>query len=729
MENKNIQIINFEKARPVWILGREKEMNLWISLRAVASGAEKTMLRLTGSCAYDVRVNGEFVAFGPARCAHGFYRVDELDLTAYVSEKSVITVNVAGYNADSFYHLDQPSFICAELIEDGAVKAATGEEGFLSRVMTEHEQKAQRFSGQRTFCEVYQISSLISKWEKSPMINERDYALVCLSDVEEKNFIARGSSYHVYDKILAEEIVSRSDFILADYKDRVRYPAYIVPRGNDTGASKKSFALKEMETDLFVQARNIEVCNLKKTSERPSTQALRAGEAVTYHMPCNTTGKIDFFVACDEDTEILVTFDEILDEKGLINYRRMYTVNAAMWKLAGGKYHLSTFEPYTFGVITFHVVKGRAILSDVGIIYFGAENTKRSYRGEDETLNRIFRAAVESYRQNTFTIYMDCPSRERAGWLCDSFFTSRVEKTLTGKSEIERCFLENFFLPDRFENLPEGMFPMCYPADFYNGNFIPNWAMFLVLELEEYMDRTGDGEFIENAKDKIYALMDYFKKFENADGLLDKLEKWVFVEWSECNKLTQDINFPTNMLYAKTLRAVANLYNDNDFAEKADRLKKTINEKSFTETGFYCDNAVYGEDGVARLSGKCTETCQYYAFFCGIATPEEKPELWQRMLHDFGPERIVPNKWPEFTPEAKWQEIYPSNAFIGNYLRLELLYLYGEHEKLAQNIKGFFTKMADLTGTLWENDSTTASCNHGFASHVVYWMDGMGMLN
>ena len=724
-----MKTINFEKASPVWILGREKEMNLWISLRAVSGGAKKTTLRLTGSSAYDIRVNGEFVAFGPARCAHGFYRVDEIDLSDRISEKAVITVNVAGYNADSFYHLDQPSFVCAELIEDGEITAATGAEGFLCRVMTEHEQKAQRFSGQRTFCEVYRISSLITKWEKSAVINEREYALVSLSEVEEKKFIARGSSYNVYDKVFAEEIISHSDFILEDYKDRVRYPAYIVPRGKDTGASKKSFSLKEMDTDLFVQARNIEVCNLKKTSETPSAQTLRMGEAVTYRMSCNTTGKIDFSVACDDDTEILITFDEILDEKGLINYRRMYTVSAAMWKLKGGRYRLSTFEPYTASVITFHIVKGRAILSDVGMIYFGADETNRRYQGNDETLNKIFHAAVETYRQNTFTIYMDCPSRERAGWLCDSFFTSRVEKTLTGKSEVERSFLENFFLPDKFENLPEGMFPMCYPADFYNGNFIPNWAMFLVLELEEYLQRTGDIDFIIGAKDKIYALMNYFKKFENEDGLLDRLEKWVFVEWSECNKLTQDINFPTNMLYAKTLKAVAKLYNDTECAGKADRLKKTINEKSFTENGFYCDNAVYGEDGVARLSGKCTETCQYYAFFCGIATPEEKPELWQRMLNDFGPERIVPNKWPDFTPEAKWKEIYPSNAFIGNYLRLELLYLYGEHEKLIQNIKGFFTKMADLTGTLWENDSTTASCNHGFASHVVYWMDGMGMLD
>ena len=721
--------ISFEKACPVWILGREQEMNLWLSLRTVAHGAGKTVLRLTGSSAYDIWVNGKFIAFGPARCAHGFYRVDEIDLSAEASEQAVITVNVAGYNADSFYHLDQPSFICAELIEDGEITAATGADGFLCRVMTEHEQKAQRFSGQRTFCEIYQLSPVLSEWERKPVINERSYAIARLSAVEKKTFIARGCADNIYERIPATEIISHSDFILQDYKDRVRHPAYIVPRGNDTGASKKSFTLKEMETDLFVQARNIEVCNLRKVSEEPLTQTVRVGEAVTYRMSCNTTGKITFSVACDDDTEILITFDEILGENGLINYRRMYTVNAAMWKLEGGKYEISTFEPYTLGVITFHVTKGRAIISDVGMIYFGAEQTARSYRGGDEELNRIFHAAVETYRQNTFTIYMDCPSRERAGWLCDSFFTSRVEKTLTGKSEIEHNFLENFFLPDRFRDLPEGMFPMCYPADFYGGNFIPNWAMFLVLELEEYLERTGDTDFIRNAKDKIYALLNYFKKFENADRLLERLEKWVFVEWSECNKLTQDINFPTNMLYAKTLKAVARLYNDKDLAEKADCLKKTINEKAFTEKGFYCDNAVYGEDGVARLSGKCTETCQYYAFFCEIATPEEKPELWQRMLNDFGPERIVPNKWPDFTPEAKWKEIYPSNAFIGNYLRLELLYLYGEHEKLIQNIKGFFTKMADLTGTLWENDSTTASCNHGFASHVVYWMDGMGMLD
>ena len=145
--------------------------------------------------------------------------------------------------------------------------------------------------------------------------------------------------------------------------------------------------------------------------------------------------------------------------------------------------------------------------------------------------------------------------------------------------------------------------------------------------------------------------------------------------------------------------------------------------------GFYCDNAVYGEDGKAHLSGKCTEACQYYAFFCGVATPDHNPVLWERLLNDFGPERLVPAKWPDLKPEAKWQNIYPANAFIGNYLRLELLCRYQENEKLLENIRGFFLKMANLTGTLWENENTNASCNHGFASHVIYWMDKLGLIS
>ena len=66
----------------------------------------------------------------------------------------------------------------------------------------------------------------------------------------------------------------------------------------------------------------------------------------------------------------------------------------------------------------------------------------------------------------------------------------------TGELDSESLFLENFALPEKFDFLPEGMFAMCYPADFPNGNFIPNWAMWLVFEVEEYKKRGGDPALI-----------------------------------------------------------------------------------------------------------------------------------------------------------------------------------------------------------------------------------------
>ena len=83
-------------------------------------------------------------------------------------------------------------------------------------------------------------------------------------------------------------------------------------------------------------------------------------------------------------------------------------------------------------------------------------------------------------------------------------------------------------------------------------------------------------------------------------------------------------------------------------------------------------------------------------------------------LEEFGPNR---------TEEGKWPDIYPANAFIGNYLRLDMLLGLGYRETVKKNIEGYFGYMANTTGTLWENISTVASCNHGFASYVLCWLD------
>lgn len=219
------------------------------------------------------------------------------------------------------------------------------------------------------------------------------------------------------------------------------------------------------------------------------------------------------------------------------------------------------------------------------------------------------------------------------------FFTARVEYVLTGETVMERAFLENFILPKRFACLPDGMLPMCYPADHYDGNFIPNWAMWFVLELEEYFRRSGDFELVARARERVYALLDYFAAFENEYGLLENLEGWVFVEWSRANAadVVQDVNFPSNMLYMRMLSATAGLYGDEELKKKAERMRLVLRERS-KKGIFYTDNERRTQKGLFN-PGNCTEVCQYYAFFTGIATKQEDAALWDILCRDFGYQR------------------------------------------------------------------------------------------
>lgn len=202
--------------------------------------------------------------------------------------------------------------------------------------------------------------------------------------------------------------------------------------------------------------------------------------------------------------------------------------------------------------------------------YVNSDVSRAKFACDNEGINKIYKAAVETYKQNALDIFMDCPSRERAGWLCDSYFTSRIAFDLSGNHLIETNFLENFLLPEKFDHIPEGMLPMCYPSDHVNGNFIPNWAMWFVIELEEYLERSNDQEMIAALEPRVNALLDYFSRYENEYELLEGLEKWVFLEWSKANSFVQDVNYPTNMLYAKMLQVAGKLYDKPELVKKAE---------------------------------------------------------------------------------------------------------------------------------------------------------------
>lgn len=689
----------FQKAVPIWAANRQQEMNCELAFRTSIHGSDATVF-LAASSLYRLWVNGNFAGAGPARAAHGFYRVDEISLKPYLQPgENTVVIEVVAYNVNSYDTLDQPGFLTAEIIQNGTILAATGDASFAAYELQQRVPRVQRYSFQRAFTDVYRMTAALQ-----PFYTGSDVAAPIETVVQTgKTYITREVPKPSFTTLSAQEVVQTGKICFDAPCDHLfRDRSY-----TDIGPELKGYHISQLQEHLTDEVQQFS-WTPDAAPRATCAHAFLSDSYATYRFSHNCTGFVSLTAHCDQPCTLYLLFDEILSD-GDVDFLRLTNCNCLKYTLDAGTHTITSFAPYTMMYLKI-AAKGSCNLSQVHIIAYQQAVPDLSFAPSDSGLRLICDAAVQTYCQNALDIFMDCPSRERAGWLCDSFFTARTEYALTGNSALERVFLENFLLPQKFDHLPEGMLPMCYPADHYNGNFIPNWAMWFVLELEEYLGRSGDSELISRAKDRVFSLLHYLERFENRDGLLERLPGWIFVEWSRANDWVQDINFPSNMIYARMLLSVAKLYHQPALAEKSRQLMTTIRQRSYNGQ-FFTDHEII-ENGRPVNPGHCSEVCQYYAFFTGVADPQRDPALWETLVRDFGPTR----------PADVYPDVAPANAFIGDYLRLELLYLDGNHQKLLDDLKAYFLPMASQTGTLWENNTPSASCCHGFASYVLYWL-------
>ena len=141
----------FLKAQPIWVRGREREMNVSAEFRANVTLPGPGQLFLAGTAFYRVSVNGYFLAFGPARAAEGYVRQDVLALPAGECD---IRIEASGYYCRSLSTVLQPSFLTAEVRCEQEVLAWTGG-NFQVFTPGTRVQKVERYSMQRHFSEIW----------------------------------------------------------------------------------------------------------------------------------------------------------------------------------------------------------------------------------------------------------------------------------------------------------------------------------------------------------------------------------------------------------------------------------------------------------------------------------------------------------------------------------------------------------------------------------------------
>lgn len=650
----------FSKAIPVWITGKEKEMNICMNTVFICKNLENPVLKITGSSFYQVFADNKLIHFGPAKKGRGFTSVDTVNLPENVE----ILIRTVGYNCKSFNGVKNVSFLQAEIICSGDVVAATGVSGFEYFENKSYIQKVTRYSEQRQFLECWDLTRGTEKAEISKVLHNLE-------------FLSRDVPYSDFDEI----VLNNRNLKKCKITDEPRKPLF-----------------------HFFTDETIDIFPYDEIEEKPYETYIRShiddnGDKMleTFRFDNIECGFFKLEVESEKGGSIILAFAEQLDnERPNLSY--INSCNAVKFTIPKGRHTLYSIMPVTalYGEILH--LDNDVLVNSVSIYEFAfPKRLIKPFECKDEKLQVIYNAAVRSFRHNVLDIFMDCPSRERGGYLCDGRYMAEAEYCLTGKNTVEKAFLKNFLMGGQRES---GIIEMCYPSEDLNGMFIPQWMMWFLKQLYEHFTfRDGMSEK-EKYRDIVYKALRYFEKFENEYSLLEKLDGWNFLEWSKLNGRTHDVSWPTNMVYFDILKKMGIIYNDESLIEKSQKIKDIILDMAY-DGKMFKDRAMR-VDGKLENTDEFSETTQYYALYFGLA--DESNEYINNLF--LGNEKLPDNA-------------EPSGLFMGIYLKLELLLKRKEFEIAKKYIIDIFYDMAIATGTLWEQRGLKGSLDHGFPSYVT----------
>lgn len=723
LERRHEMTYQFKKAVPVWGKNLRNEYNQFLGFYTGLTLKKDTKVKIAAAARsyYRMYVNGEVFASGPARTAKGYLRVDERELT--LSGEVWIAVEVLALDKPEKYSNDctlEPGLFICEITAGEEVLSATGDGTWQYKELLYRRSLVETMSHSRGIVEVYDLDEHSMDWISGrDGIHGEDY-------IQEGNepgktpapvtdpvkWLERRAPYPSCRKIGIDTLLRLSD----------------VEQGTEgMGSVTAVAAMFNQKWYSLIPEENKFIEKLAAENEAPFTGTYEEGirydaenrtakyritpgnapAAAIFRIPGSELGFLQLHVEVQEDSVVDLINSDHLDKGGELRADSYST----RYYLKKGSYCLTTFEPKLtrFVKIVLRTKKEAVISSPVLLDYSYPDHSQNWFECSDGELNLIYEAARRTLRLNTLDIFMDCPQRERGGWLCDSHFTAAAAWQIFGDLSVEKDFIENFMLTDP-DVLWNSFFPEVYPGS-HRGEEeigISSWSFWLMTELYDFAGRSGDRGFIERCRPRVERFINGVLSLRGESGLLENLPN-LFVDWSISNKPFNlyPISLPNNCLAVYMLEEMAELYGVAEWSEAAVGMRKKITDAGCGFDLFApCGDAARYENGRLIQEGCMTESGCALELFSNFWTDHKE------YVHDFV-------KTMGTCPEERANpNIGKSNLFIGLMIRFAVLSRLGKTDVLVRELKDVYMPQILLgSGTLFENISETSGC-HGFNAYA-----------
>lgn len=318
-----------------------------------------------------------------------------------------------------------------------------------------------------------------------------------------------------------------------------------------------------------------------------------------------------------------------------------------------------------------------------------------SFTCSDPKLERIWEMSLQTMRLCSHETFEDCPYYEQMQYAGDTMITSKIGMLTTGDYRLSRQALLHF----DWSRLSDGLTQSRFPSRLVQ--IIPSWSLHWITNIRDFAYCSGDLDTVRLLLPGMRAVLDWFRRHVDADGLPAKLPFWNITDW--CPWWPRGVvpgadSGPTCIISAQyivgldevaDLCRLLGLARDAEIlAAEADALRTALHARFWSEAeGLYFD----------RPGGP--EISQYgnaWAVICGAASKAERAKLLARFPHD-----------PKLAP----------GSFFWWHAGFRALDMCGAYDRMPDFL-GPWHEMADYgLSTFVEENSYWRSLCHAWSAH------------
>ena len=617
--------------------------------------AEHLELHLAAANYYQFWLNGEWMGYGPAQAPHGKLSVDTWALpVAKLADHNTLAIQVLWEGLFTFDHVLGTPGLYVSLSSQGQewpcqllVSAATGRR-FLNR-----------FSNQRGWAEVIEGPSRVQGWPRGPW-EESEWNQPVLRHNDPKiQLEARDIKPFYFSEAVPRAVtwLGSCDLCRRTPHRTMGY-ATSRPNRNDPPESPSRRIQEELLLPTYATDKHIGGILEQGTGPvileadpdgKDRTLQLDFGKEVAglfkvqVEAPAGTVVDIGWSEGLYQ-SDLMNCWAESSQPDGSVAPRELCDCYQALsYTCRGGG--VEEFQSLFLAALRNVRIVFRAPSSQITPIKLHGLSIRTvgypierqgDFRCADENLNRIYEASVDTMVNSISDVYMDCPGRERSGWINDSYWAAVGLDTLSADTAFDRRFIRQF-IDSQVVVSENGMVAPNYPSETskWGQNPITNHALFWALQAERHLRLHGDDELKRAWLPGLRALFSALAAYRNSEGLLEDLPWDEFIDWSQYER--GPVMGMSNALYALALRKLGGLFGNPQWTEESDVTWNAV-EEYFWDEGrqLYVDCLARDAEGGLRAGTRFSIVTNNVLLWTELPARKRADRVWHH-IRNFHP--------------------------------------------------------------------------------------------